>query len=184
MVNNWITARETALARVRSLPSVDEEHVIAFTCILARCTDDCRSWHTGDERQAARVVRICEDLALLADHLGWQGLDGYRPWDRLYLWASQNLDVEAQELTVSLMIEPYGDLVDDLLDIMSADERAHFTIDGAMTVGELHTIVNERYGWVFAIDFGRSGSQDRYWYVSENKLEPARRSAERPGGDG
>ena len=37
-----------------------------------------------------------------------------RPWDALYTWAEAHLGVEAQELLVSLLIEPYGALVDDL----------------------------------------------------------------------
>ena len=41
-------------------------------------------------------------------------LTGDYPWDRLILWSAEALTEEGQELLASLIMEPYGDLVDGL----------------------------------------------------------------------
>jgi hypothetical protein len=70
------------------------------------------------------------------------------------------------------MLEPYGALIDDLADGMSADEDSAFRIDGSMPLGELRKILDDVYGWALAIDWTSPASQARVWYVSEEKLEP------------
>jgi hypothetical protein len=40
------------------------------------------------------------------------------PWDALMIWAGGNLSEDGQELLASLMLEPYGELVDDLATTM------------------------------------------------------------------
>ena len=92
------------------------------------------------------------DLARLEEHVAAGHLGGDGLWDRPYRWAEDNLSIEGQEQLVSLMLEPYGDLVDDLADGMSADEDSAFRIDGAMTLGELRTILDQVYGFALAID--------------------------------
>ena len=76
------------------------------------------------------------------------------PWDRLYVWAEKTLSLEGQEQLVSLMLEPYGTLIDDLADHMGADEEATFPIDGAMSLSRLKQIV-----W------------GRLWLGAENRLD-------------
>lgn len=80
------------------------------------------------------------------------------------------------------MIEPHGALVDDLAAGMSADEAAHFRLNGAMTIGELREVLRRRYDWALAIDFAEPRAQARFWYVSEEKLEP--RLGDRGADDG
>ena len=46
------------------------------------------------------------------------------PWDALYRFAEDNLSLEGQEAAVALVLEPHGDLVDDLAETMAADEDA------------------------------------------------------------
>ena len=45
------------------------------------------------------------------------------PWDALYRFAEAKLSLEGQEATVALMLEPHGELIDDLAETMAADER-------------------------------------------------------------
>ncbi len=172
LLNNWMTARETALARVRSVLAAGDDRKTAFTHYLARALADCRRWNTRDQRQSARIVELLADLTRLQRHVIGGVLEQDQPWDRLYYWANQHLGAEAQELIVTLIIEPYGDLVDDLLDTMSANEREHFPIDGSMTIGALVEIVSRVYRWAIEIDFDMPGSQVKFWYTSKNKGEP------------
>jgi hypothetical protein len=95
-----------------------------------------------------------------------------RPWDELYHWAEDALGLEAQEMLVSLLIEPHGPLVDDLADEMACDEDAEFTIDGGMALARLRQAIETHYSFAFATDFSHAAAQARFWYVSEEKLEP------------
>src|SRR5690606_28128043 len=184
LLDHWISARETALARVRALRSASADRVSAFRDYIARARYHASQWRVADEIQSARIAALEADLALLEDHLATGVLDGTRPWDTLFTWAQDRLSVEGQEFLVTLMIEPYGDLVDDLANTMAADEERDFPIDGDMRLGTLRDLVRKHYAFAFGIDFSRPATQARFWYVSEEKLEP--RLGERyeePGAD-
>jgi hypothetical protein len=105
-------------------------------------------------------------------------------WDRIWLWASSQLALEAQELTLALLLEPHGALIDELADTMSVHEDGAFRIDGAMTCGALLVLLDEQTRWARELDFGDAATQARFWYVSEEKLEPRLgERAEEPGSD-
>jgi hypothetical protein len=172
LLNNWIAAREEALARVRALPRAEAGKAAAFGAYLERAEVSTRSWTTSHAVQAEKVEVLRGDLRRLRAQVEDGALALERPWDALYRWGEEQLSLEGQEYLVSLIIEPHGDLVDDLTDQMSADERAEFPIDGSMSLGRLKRILAEVYGWALEIAFDAPENQARYWYVSENKLEP------------
>ena len=177
LIHSWINARETALARVRSLESANDRSVAVFSDLLARATLNADTWLTESEHQAGDVRKLRGDLRRLRDRLELDSIAGRRPWDMLYRWAEENLSLEGQEQTVSLLIDAHGPLVDDIAETMCAGEDAHFRVDGAMTVAELKALLRRLYGWALAIPFEREDARARLWYVSEEKLEP--RLAER-----
>jgi hypothetical protein len=150
LLNNWIAARETALARVRDLDDADPQAVTRFLRMLEGARANAEEWRSDHSLQIQKLAMLKSDLAHLAAHVVSGALDGAAPWDRLYLWAEANLTLEGQEQLVSLMLEPYGDLVDDLAESMGADETIAFRIDGAMPLGRLREIVAEIYGWALA----------------------------------
>jgi hypothetical protein len=82
------------------------------------------------------------------------------------------MSIEGQEALISLMIEPYGALVDDLSATMSADETALNRIDGHQTTSALKELVQKEYDWAKDIDFNSAPARARIWYISEEKLEP------------
>jgi hypothetical protein len=94
------------------------------------------------------------------------------PWNRLYLWAEENVGTEAQECLVSLMMEPYPDLVDGLADCMSAPESGRPRIEGTMPLVQLSQLIEEHYSWALSLDWKKPNNCARAWYVSEEKLEP------------
>ena len=172
LFNNWIAAREEALARVRSLPRATAEEAAAFRAMLARARISADEWRSEHSLQIQKLIMLRADLARLEAHVAAGALDGDAPWDRLYSWAEATLSIEGQEQLVSLMLEPYGALVDDLAETMGADEDAAFRIDGAMALDRLSAIVDQVYGWALKIDWTSPDSLARVWYVSEEKLEP------------
>jgi len=172
LLNNWIIARETALARVRALSSADDTAINYFKAMLTRTGINTEQWHSAHELQIEKLILLKSDLQKLEDHIATDVLEESAPWDKLYKWAEDNLSLEGQEQLVSLMLEPYSDLVDGVADCMGADETAGFRIDGAMRVDQLREIVEDVYGWALNIDWSARESLARVWYVSEEKLEP------------
>ena len=171
LLNNWMMAREEALARVRSLPAATAQTLHDFAAALAQARANAALWHSAHPIQIAKLADLRRDLALIAERLAdWP--QGERPWNLLWLWGAQALSLEGQEALLALMLEPHGALVDGLADCMTANEADGFAINGAMRVAEVRAILAERYGWAQQIDFTLPENTARFWYVSEEKLEP------------
>lgn len=171
LINNWIAAREEALARVRSLDATTPEAAGAVRSALAQARAHVAEWRVDDARQSARIAALTGDLSALADWIDAEDpFAGLRPFDAIFRHTEAALGLEAQELVVTVLLEPHGALVDPLAETMSAGEAIRF--DAAMTVGRLRAILRADYGWALAIDFDAPPAQHRFWYVSEEKLEP------------
>ena len=65
LIDRWIVARETALARVRALPASDAVTRSAFLTTLAKSQRVLQGWVTADPVQAPRIATLLDDLALL-----------------------------------------------------------------------------------------------------------------------
>lgn len=172
LLHKWMLARETALARVRSEPVAGTAAAAGFKEALARARHQVGGWRTVDERQRGRIVELGDDLARCSACVENGALDRERPWDALFEWGEQNLSLEGQEMLVSLLIEPHGDLVDELADTMVVDEGATFRIDGGMSANEMKGLIERDYPWAIETNFHEKESTARFWYVSEEKLEP------------
>ncbi len=172
LINNWIAAREEAIARVRSLPSASTAEVAIFRDLFARSQVSADLWYSAHPLQVEKLGVLRADLQKLANHIETADLLTHNPWDRLFVWACSNLGMDAQECLASLLLEPYGELVDSLAEQMSDTDRVTFRINGSMTVGELAAIVAQNYGWALGIDWSANDACSRAWYVSEEKLEP------------
>lgn len=173
LLNNWMMAREEALARVRAQHAAHDEAVAQFRTALAEAQENAASWHSSHPVQIEKLDALRLDLSRIADQLAvWPGQDADRPWDALWRWGESRLSLEGQEALLALILEPHGDLVDGLADCMTADEKAAFRLDGGMSVATLCAILAEHYDWALAIDFDRPENSARFWYVSEEKLEP------------
>jgi len=172
LLNNWMQARETALARVRDLEAASPEQTGHLREAFSHARLNLARWHSAHPLQIARIKHLKQDFDLLETRLATFPQDAVKPWNALWRWGEETLSVEGQEALLSLLLEPHGDLVDDLAGEMGADEDRAFRIDGAMELEELSDHLNARYGWALAIDFDRENNAARFWYVSEEKLEP------------
>ncbi len=172
LFNNWIMAREEAIARVRSVETATPEAVVMFLHMLQRSEILVTHWRSGHEIQIEKIAYLRADLEKLNGYAADDGLTDNQPWNRLYSWAEANLSEEGQELVASLILEPYGDLVDDLCSCMADGNKDAFYIDGCMTVGEVRGLIESSFGWALSLDWNRRETCARAWYVSEEKLEP------------
>ncbi len=185
LLNNWMMAREEALARVRAQRTATPETLAGFEAALKAAQENAQAWQSGHPVQQARLLELRNGLDAVAAHMRdvWDRL-GDHPWDALWRWAEARLPLEAQEALAAAMIEPHGDLVDGLADCMAADEDSAFGIDGSMTVARVRALLSERYSWAMGLDHDTPAGCARFWYVSEEKLEPrlGERAAE-PGAE-
>ena len=168
LIHNWMSARERALARVRSVERAEPAVGKRFDRLIARAERHISEWNVADERQTGHIAQLRKDISRLRDRTGALAID--RPWDALYGWAEAELSLEGQELVVSLIIELYPELVDDLSQEMAADEAA--PIDARVSIAELRNLIARDYVWALGIDFSDPARQQRFWYISEEKLEP------------
>lgn len=172
LLNAWLTVRETALMRVRARPVADAAERQAFTKLLSRSMKGARSWRTQDKLQQERIGVLERDLEKLSFFLAEEGFAESYPWNGIYLWAARAVSLEARELVVSLLIEGQGESVDDLESLYRVNEAVGFRIDGMRTIGDVLALLDRNYHWAKAHDFDDPANAARFWYVSEEKLEP------------
>jgi hypothetical protein len=172
LFNNWITARERAIATVRAVPTATEPQIALFRDLVARSARSIADWHSEHPLQIAKLAQLRQDLARRQTHLDSVDLRQAHPWEGLSRWAQEQLSEEGQEWLASLMLEPYGDLIDGLGAGMADASGAGFVIDGAMPVAQITALIRDSFGWALEMDWAAPVNCARAWYVSEEKLEP------------
>jgi len=173
LFNNWIMAREEALLRVRQVCRATRAEVAQFEEVLGRSARSIAQWHSEHPVQIIKLDALRGDLDALFSYLTEHDLTKKNyPWDQLVRWSEANLSEEGQELVVSLVMEPYGPLVDDLSADLSNDHSDVFFIAGSMTVRILKNLIQSCFGWALELDWSNPKNCARAWYVSAEKLEP------------
>lgn len=173
LLNNWISAREQAFARVRAEKSVSLEIQTQFVDLLKRAMLNVAVWHSSHELQIVKIANLRADLSKLSKYVAQTNVfEQDNPWDALNKWVENNLSLEGQEQFLSLMIEPYGELVDDLTAKMGANEYTTFRIDGSQSTSALLKLLEKNYAWALNVDYKQEKNRSKFWYVSEEKLEP------------
>ena len=172
LFNNWIMAREEAISRVRALKYASSSERQLFWNLLARSKLSVEAWRSKHPRQIEKLRQLKVDMTALAEWYQGDAPDQEYPWDRLMRWSGNTLSEEGQELVGSLILEPYGHLVDGLESCMADGNSEAFTIDGVMTTGDVRSLIRESFGWALDMNWNDPENCARAWYVSEEKLEP------------
>ncbi len=171
LIHNWVVAKETALARVRSIETALPGTLEVFLKSLLQASQHIDEWNVADEVQTARITCLTDEIQSLRM---WcedeSNIFRPYPWNGIYQFVEDNFSLECQEMIVSLIIEPHGSIVDDLADTMSTTTIPKFK--AAMSLSQLKEVVADAYKWATTIDFSLKESQHHFWYYSEDKLEP------------
>jgi hypothetical protein len=168
LLNNWMMAREEAIARVRALPSVAAADWALVADLAARMRAGVAAATSRHPIQVEKNAQLAADL----DRLGAALAGPRRPWAEVLDWAEDALSDEGQEALASLVLEPYGAMIDGLAHCMSDTLDSRFRIEGSMPIGQVRRLLSEVFGWAFDIDWTDPRMTARAWYVSEEKLEP------------
>ncbi|MDB4183995.1 hypothetical protein N9751_00460 [Alphaproteobacteria bacterium] len=171
LLHQWIVAREKALQIVRSIHRVSNEEIGVFQKYLEQSMDNMETWVTDSEFQAKKNSSLKKDLKYFKSYFSALTARDYF-WNDVYLWASENMEDEGIEFIVSLMMEPYGQLVEPLCDDMSVDEDKYFTIEGSRSTQDIKKIIENYYQWLISVDFEEKENITNFWYYSKNKQEP------------
>ncbi|MGB0965671.1 MAG: hypothetical protein ACPGU3_05840 [Litorivicinus sp.] len=167
LLNNWIQARETAIAQVCAIESPSTEAWDQVQALIRQQRLELDYWPDSHPIIQARLPGLAQDLQAIDQ---WMGQHAPH-WQRLMDYTAEHCQLEAQELTASLILEPYPQ-VDELAPAMAADEANLPVVDGSRSVTETLQQIEARYGWALNIDWDCAEAQSHLWYVSEEKLEP------------
>ena len=172
LINNWIKAREMAIARAISIPIADEESSARFASLLVRAQQHIEEWQTDDDNQRAVNKQMSESLEILKAEFSRKGerIESFaRPWESVCRRTMKFQCPQLEELIHSLIIEANPLVADDLQDAMTADDSP--ACAPAISLGELKSLVESRYGWALT---ARQKDKDDYyfWYRSTEKEEP------------
>jgi hypothetical protein len=173
LLNNWIYAREVALKKIREIKNVKTENSDLFKNCLKKSIKNITSWNTESEYQKKKIKSLLRDLNIFINFLE-KNFDFSKEFafNEIYLWLENNSEEECIEYVVSMMMEPYDDIVNPLINTMSSEEEKYFNIPTDRTVFELRTILENKYSKILKIDFSKKENNQNFWFISKNKEEP------------
>ena len=173
LLNNWIHARETALKQIREIEQVSKNEIDIFYNCLIKSLKNITSWHTDSEFQKEKIKGLIEDLKKFIKFMkeDFKFKNSYQ-FNQIYNWSEENLNDECIEYIVSMMMEPYDNIVNPLITQMSSDEEEHFNIPVDRTIEDLRNILENKYSEILKIDFLKDENNQNFWFISKNKEEP------------
>ena len=173
LLNNWIHARETALKKIREIKQVSKNEIDIFYNCLIKSLKNITSWHTDSEFQKKKIKGLIEDLKKFIKFMKEDfKFENSHQFNQIYNWSEENLNDECIEYIVSMMMEPYDDIVNPLISKMSSDEEEHFNIPVDRTIEDLRNILENKYSEILKIDFLKDENNQNFWFISKNKEEP------------
>jgi len=173
LLNNWISAREIALKKIREIKKVSKKDQNIFLECLKKSIKNITSWNTESEYQINKIKSLLEDLNRLILFLDQNfDFDQDYAFNELYSHLEKKYCEECIEYVVSMMMEPYDNIVSSLIKGMSSEEENYFNIPTDRTVEELRKIIENKYPDILDIDFSKDENNLNFWFISKNKEEP------------
>ena len=173
LLNNWISARETSLKKIREIKNISNEEVELFLDCLKKSIKNITSWNTESEYQITKIKSLLTDLNKFIMHLDKEfNFKQDFAFNEMYLHLEKNYCEECIEYVVSMMMEPFDDIVTPLIQEMSSEEEKYFNIPTERTVAELKAILINKYSEILNIDFSKKENNLNFWFISKNKEEP------------
>ena len=173
LLNNWILSREIALKKIREIKIAKKQDRELFKDCLKSSLKNITSWNTESEYQLKKIKLLLKDIkkfiSFLENEFDFQ--KDY-PFNEIYLWLEKETCEECIEYVVSIMMEPFSDIVQPLVGQMSSEEEKYFNIPTERNVGDLKKILENKYSDILKINFNIEESNQKFWFISKNKEEP------------
>jgi hypothetical protein len=183
LLNNWIYSRETALKKIREIKEVKIEDSNLFKVCLKKSLKNITSWNTDSDYQQKKIKTLLNDLNNFISFIekNFDFSIDYA-FNKIYKWLEENSGDECIEYVVSMMMEPYDNIISPLINKMSSDEEKYFNIPADRTILELKTIIQNQYPKILNIDFSKKENNQNFWFISKNKEEPRLANRFKEGG--
>jgi len=173
LLNNWIYAREVSLKKIREIKNVAIKESNLFKDCLKKSIKNITSWNTKSEYQIKKIKSLLRDLNKFILFLDNEfNFNQEYSFNKIYEHLEKKYEEECVEYVVSMMMEPYDNIVAPLIKKMSSEEDKYFNIPTQRTVIELKTILEEKYSEILNIDFTKKENNLNFWFISKNKEEP------------
>ena len=173
LLNNWILSREKALKEIREIKKVKLHEFEIFKKCLKNSITNITSWNSESKYQQKKINNLLKDIRKFLEFI--ENDFNYQKdysFNEMYLWVEQKTCEECIEYVVSMMMEPFGQIIKPLISQMSSEEDEYFTIPTNRKVEDLRKIIEERYPDILKIDFQKKKNIKNFWFISKNKEEP------------
>ncbi|MGX9357100.1 hypothetical protein ACS3SW_18600 [Roseobacteraceae bacterium S113] len=172
LLHNWMISRETAIARVCAVEEMDGAQIDTVLALKARVPAHIAQWRLSEAEPRATRDALERDMTRFLDQEALWSRDALgKPFAiRRIAQAAARLGADVEELTLALLLEPFGPLIDGLTECM-ADPLGSLA-PPIETTHALRLAIESHCGWALSPDYAASGECQRFWYVSEEKLEP------------
>ena len=173
LLNNWILCRETALKKIREIKNVVNQDSDLFKNCVRNSIKNITSWNTESEYQQKKIKLLLSDVRKFTDFVE-KKFDFKKdyPFNEIYIWLEKETCVECIEYIVSIMMEPYNEIIKPLIKQMSSEEERYFNIPTGRTTKELREIIKKKYSNILSINFEKKENFKKFWFISKNKEEP------------
>ena len=173
LLNNWILSREVALKKIREIKIAETKDISLFKECVKNSLKNITSWNTESEYQLKKIKLLLKDVKKFI-HFLENKFDFKKdyPFNEIYLWLEKETCEECIEYIVSIMMEPFGEIVQPLISQMSSEEEKYFNIPTERNVEDLKKILENKYSDILKIDFNKEDSNQKFWFISKNKEEP------------
>ena len=161
------------MKKIREIKKVKSQEYNLFKDCVRNSIKNITSWNTESEYQLKKIKNLLKDLKKFINFIENKfnfGID--YPFNDIYLWLEKETGEECIEYIVSIMMEPFDNIVDPLIKEMSSEEERYFDIPAHRTVNELRTIIEKKYSNILSIDFKNKQNYKKFWFISKNKEEP------------
>ncbi len=173
LLNNWILCRETALKKIREIKKVKVEESNLFKDCVKNSIKNITNWNTDSIYQATKIKFLLKDVKKFIYFVenNFDFKTDY-PFNKIYIWLEKETCEECIEYIVSIMMEPFENIVEPLIKEMSSEEEKYFNIPTERSVSELIDIIETKYPNILTINFEKKENNRNFWFISKNKEEP------------
>ena len=171
LIHQWIYNRETALSRVFSIKRLNKKTQNKIINYIHQAFKYSLQWKVDDKLQSKKIEKLNLDLKkILQNEKLTKLLNFHYPIKRFFNFFKDDITLETQEILNSIFIEPFPELLEDLINNMGAEEKKSVLI--GYTVNDILEIVKDNFNWALKIDTAKPEENYCFWYTSQTKLEP------------
>ena len=173
LLNNWILSREVALKKIREIKIAETKDISLFKECVKNSLKNITSWNTESEYQLKKIKLLLKDVRKFINFIENEfNFQKNYPFNEIYLWLEKETCEECIEYIVSIMMEPFGEIIQPLIGQMSSEEEKYFNIPTERSVEDLKKILENKYSNILKINFNKKESIQKFWFISKNKEEP------------